>query len=489
MNWRVLCRVFCAVLSGTVVTMSMAEATYTLNGVIDAYNAGHYAEAIPGLKALSSAGDVTAQSLWCEANAMGLGVARQTSPIPACYEAAKAGAPRALGVVAQSLLQNGNQEQKLQAAALAQRGADAGDRRSMLLAGQAYFFGDIPRDPAKAAHYFRLAMSQGDTAAEKYLGYMYAKGEGVTQNVSQGLVMLDSASRKGDVDATRVLGVLYARGEVVPKDLNKAVHYFARASQSGDAIGSYELYNLYASASNWAQLVPQANQALQQAVAGGYGQAEAEYGIRLLDVAKTQGERDQAKKFLRAANNKGVPEGSLNYALAMLSDAQPDYRQAAPILEHLIGTLPNTDVGLRAGVAMAWMIAHDHAAGGSRDVEYLLGQAERSQNPVVARMARTTREQIARYEAAREQQDEQVQAQANPAAALFAGLLLLGLSSSSSSNSSSASDEAVPEFDGAEATNRRTQCILESHLCVEDCTYANTEAAGQCRMSCPNTCY
>lgn len=487
MKRSVFCKVVCTVLSSILVTVSVAQPGYTLNAVLDSYNAGRYSEAAPGLKALSAAGDATAQSLWCEANEMGLGVPKQQKLVPACYEAAKSGIPRALGLVAKTMLQTGNPEQKLQGAALAQRGADAGDRRSTLIAGQAYLFGDIPRDPAKAAHYFRLAADLGATGAEKYLGYLYAKGDGVPQDVQRGIAMLESAGRKGDVEATRILGVLHARGEVLPKDLNKAVQYFAQASQAGDKIASYELYSLYASASNSAQLLSQANKALQQAVAGGYGPAEAEYGIRLLDAAKTQGEREQAKKFLLSASSKGSPEGSLNYALALLSDAQPDYKEAAPILDHLIRTMPATDVGLQAGVAMAWMIAHGRVEGSISGAEYLLGQAERSSNPGVARMATNTRQEINRYDAAREQKQEEAQAETNPAAALFAGLLLLGLLSSSL-NSSSSSDAATPQFNGG-GGNNRSQCLLESHLCVQDCSYANTEAAGQCRMSCPSTCY
>lgn len=477
-------RVFCSVLIGTVSTQSMAQVSYSLEEVVAAYEARRYTEAAPGLEALAAAGNMTAKALWCEANAMGYGVSTVEAPIPACYEAANAGVPRALGVVALSLLKKSDSAQKLKGAVLAERAANAGDARGMLLAGQAYYFGEIARDPVKAVRYLNQSMALGEPLAELYLGDMYTRGDGVPQDVPRGLNLLNDAAGKGNNAAKRTLGSLYVRGELVPKDFDKAAKYFTQASQAGDVSASFSLYQLYASASNSAQLRPWADNALQQAVAGSYGPAEAEHGVRLLNAAKTQDERDKAKQFLRAANAKGIPEGSLNYAIALLGDAQPDYQQARPILDNLIRTLPDTDIGLQAGIAMAWMIAHQHAKGTSNEVNYLLDQAERSSNPSVTRMAITTREQIIQDQRA---QDAQSDANTNPAAGLFAGLLLLGLLSSASTPASS-SEGATPQFEDNDDSSRRAQCILENHLCVEDCTYASTEAASQCRMSCPNTC-
>lgn len=57
----------------------------------------------------------------------------------------------------------------------------------------------------EAAAWFRRAAEQGDMNAQRSLGYMYAKGEGVPQNDAEALIWLRKAAEQGDLYSQRAL--------------------------------------------------------------------------------------------------------------------------------------------------------------------------------------------------------------------------------------------------------------------------------------------
>lgn len=59
---------------------------------------------------------------------------------------------------------------------------------------------------------------QGDAVAQKNLGIMYSRGEGVPQDHAEAEKWYRRAAEQGDAGAQNNLGVMYAQGKGVPQD-------------------------------------------------------------------------------------------------------------------------------------------------------------------------------------------------------------------------------------------------------------------------------
>ena len=81
-------RLVCAATAAAFTASVLAQPAYSLADTLAAYQSGRYAEAAPGLVALSNEGDPQAQAYYCEASFRGLGVPKHRNPlVPACYAA------------------------------------------------------------------------------------------------------------------------------------------------------------------------------------------------------------------------------------------------------------------------------------------------------------------------------------------------------------------------------------------------------------------
>jgi TPR repeat protein len=103
--------------------------------------------------------------------------------------------------------------------------AEQGNPEAQKWLGRLYDSGlGVPKDPAKAAFWYRYAAEQGDTYAQSRLGQMYIMGSGtMTRDTSIGLMWLKKAADQGDVGVQNHLGNLYSDGMWgVPKDEARA---------------------------------------------------------------------------------------------------------------------------------------------------------------------------------------------------------------------------------------------------------------------------
>lgn len=76
-----------------------------------------------------------------------------------------------------------------------------------------------PRDPARAADWYRRAAERGHPDAQYNLGFMYLRGEGVQTNPEEGLRWLRCSADQGDEQSLRLLADLYRNGHYgVPTD-------------------------------------------------------------------------------------------------------------------------------------------------------------------------------------------------------------------------------------------------------------------------------
>src|SRR5512138_3921672 len=82
---------------------------------------------------------------------------------------------------------------------------------------------------------FRPLADQGDSSAQFMLGYMYAHGEGLSQNYGEAVRWFHQAATKGNLAAQFNLGVLYDGGLGVRQDYEQAAHWFRQAADRGYA--------------------------------------------------------------------------------------------------------------------------------------------------------------------------------------------------------------------------------------------------------------
>lgn len=74
----------------------------------------------------------------------------------------------------------------------------------------------------------------GNASAQVNLGWMYQKGEGVTQNYTEAMHWYKKAAENGDAWAQFRLGDMYYCGRGVRKDYVEAVQWYTKAAEQGD---------------------------------------------------------------------------------------------------------------------------------------------------------------------------------------------------------------------------------------------------------------
>lgn len=125
--------------------------------------------------------------------------------------------------------------------------AEQGNASAQAILGFMYFKGQgVSQDYKEAAKWY-LKAEQGDAVAQFSLGVMYHDGEGAKWS--------RKAADQGHAGAQYTLGVLYSRGEGVPQDYKEAVKWYRKAAGQGDANAQFDLGVMY----DKGQGVPQDN--------------------------------------------------------------------------------------------------------------------------------------------------------------------------------------------------------------------------------------
>ena len=83
--------------------------------------------------------------------------------------------------------------------------------------------------------FIRLA-NQGNDTAQFYLGLMYEKGQGVTQDYALAAQWYGKAAEQGYADAQFSIGLLYYKGQGIIEDFVQAHFWFNVAATSGDTL-------------------------------------------------------------------------------------------------------------------------------------------------------------------------------------------------------------------------------------------------------------
>jgi TPR repeat protein len=87
---------------------------------------------------------------------------------------------------------------------------------------------------------------QGNGEAQKYIGIMYAKGQGLPPDFKEAIAWTRKAAEQGVADAQNNLGIVYYNGQGVAEDYAAAAAWFGKAAAQGNAAGQGSLGVLYA---------------------------------------------------------------------------------------------------------------------------------------------------------------------------------------------------------------------------------------------------
>lgn len=86
---------------------------------------------------------------------------------------------------------------------------------------------------------------RGNSNAQNYLGLMYAKGSGVSQDYKQAFHWFSKAAENGNAPAHNNLGMMYYKAKGVIQDYNRALFWFKKAADMGYVDAQYNLGMMY----------------------------------------------------------------------------------------------------------------------------------------------------------------------------------------------------------------------------------------------------
>lgn len=133
------------------------------------------------------------------------------------------------------------------AEALLQQAADNGSDIAISFLGSSYqgFGPHFKKDLAKEVSLYRKHAERGNSTAQRRIGQMYARGDGVPLDDQTALAWYRKAAEQGDSTAQFNLGIRYEEGVTVPKDVSIAFGWFQKAAIQGDSEAQQNLGLMY----------------------------------------------------------------------------------------------------------------------------------------------------------------------------------------------------------------------------------------------------
>ena len=107
--------------------------------------------------------------------------------------------------------------------------AEQGDVRAQMSLGT-MTYSAAPPNYEEAAKWFRLAAERGEVLAERYLGTMYANGQGVARDDKEAVKWYARAAEHGDADAQASLAAMYSAARGTSQNLVEAHKWFTVAA-------------------------------------------------------------------------------------------------------------------------------------------------------------------------------------------------------------------------------------------------------------------
>ena len=144
---------------------------------------------------------------------------------------------------------------------------------------------------------------QGNANAERLLGIMYIKGQGVPQNYATGMRWMRVAANKGLAEAENDVALLYQRGWGVERNDAEAIKWYRRAADHGMITSQVNLADAYVIGAVVPQNLDEALKWYRIAANQGSPYAENVVGITYQrGFHVTQDDAEAFRYFRRAAN-------------------------------------------------------------------------------------------------------------------------------------------------------------------------------------------
>jgi hypothetical protein len=186
--------------------------------------------------------------------------------------------------------------------------AERGDPNAEYNLGMLYARGEgLPKDPQKAADWYRKAAEQGVAAAQYNLGLMYANGEGVAQNTEEATKWFLRAAEQGVVNAETGLGNIYQEGEGAFRNFSEAEKWYRKAADQGIASAAFSMGLMYDLGQGVTKNYDEAVKWYTRAADEGYAPALTNLGILYYNAQGVKRDLVQAYAWFARAQKIGDP--------------------------------------------------------------------------------------------------------------------------------------------------------------------------------------
>lgn len=243
-----------------------------------------------------------------------------------------------------------------------------GDVQSLFLMGRLYAEGEgeLRRDPAEAARWWRQAAAAGHTGAQRELALLHLSGRGVPQSFTEATRLFFLAANKGDIDSQFELGTLLISGRGGQMSVDTGMEWLVRAADGGHHPAQLSLARAYLAAERSDPAHAEGVGWLRRAVDAGYTPAIYYLATLYADATLIPESPDEAASLFERAASTGHPDAQVwmgrhlqradppdhiaalaQYRLAAAQgNADGHYGVARIHLDRLVRT-PNTQEGLR----------------------------------------------------------------------------------------------------------------------------------------------
>jgi TPR repeat protein len=203
-------------------------------------------------------------------------------------------------------------EQKDFAAALKewQPLAEKGDSSAQYNLGLLYAKGEgVPQDLAKAAAWYEKAAVQGVAAAQYNLGLMYANGQGVPRDLQKAAQWYQKAAEQGVDGAANNLGTIFNEGEGAFRNFSEAEKWYRRGAEKGVASAQFNLGVMYDIGQGVPRNFAEAMKWYRQAAGQGLASAMTNVGILYYNAEGVKRDLVEAYAWFARAAERGDERG------------------------------------------------------------------------------------------------------------------------------------------------------------------------------------
>ncbi len=156
------------------------------------------------------------------------------------------------------------------------------------------------------------AAAQGNAQAQTHVGWLYEKGEGVSQNYAEALRWYHLAAAQGNANAQDNIGALYVNGQGVPRDYAEALHWLRLAAAQGYAQAQKNIGVLYRKGEGVAQDYAEAMRWFRVAAAQGNADAQTSIGWLYQHGEGVPLDYAEAARWYRKAADQGDKRAKAN---------------------------------------------------------------------------------------------------------------------------------------------------------------------------------